>query len=267
MLGISVSSVSKRLVRLEEHLQTTLLERNTHGVRLSPIGKKAYLRSKEITNDFSNFIEEIRGGESIQININLEKGVSSMPIVDWVYDYAIAPLSFKFEINSSVRIKSQLLDINNVVISSTKSTYPYAIHRKLEPIERTICVGMGYQSKVTIDALSAGKIVFYSGGDNDLPILTNNVSGETKTMQPIIVTDDITQVISLIERNEMIALGIPEYLAKKFNSKGILRTVSLDWSLHTTQYYLIWKRRKFYNKGFQDFLNFIERRFNEFVLT
>ncbi|MEJ1268953.1 LysR family transcriptional regulator (plasmid) [Pantoea allii] len=265
VMGMSISSVSKRLARLEEHLQTTLFERNTRGVRLTPIGRHAYLKTKEITNVFSNFIDDIRGAKQLTFNIQLDKSILLIPFIDWIYDCAIDSINFRVDVNSTANLINMPLTINDIAISSVKSSCPSAIHRKLEPIRRVICVSSDYHDNVTIESLSQRKVVFYSEGESESSLITNQISGEKETLKPALVTNDISLIMRLIDSKDTIAVGIPEYFLKQEIIKNKVNAILPHWSVEKIQYYIIWKERKFYNEEFKKLLHLIEHKFSEFI--
>ncbi|MDR6299375.1 LysR family transcriptional regulator [Pantoea dispersa] len=265
VMGMSISSVSKRLARLEEHLQTTLFERNTRGVRLTPIGRQAYLKTKEITNVFSKFIDDIRGAKQLTFNIKLDKSILLVPFIDWIYDSAIDSINFRVDVNSTTDLINMPLAINDIAISSVKSSVPSAIHRKLEPIRRVICVSSDYRDNVTIESLSQRKVVFYSENESESSLITNQLSGEKKTLKPALVTNDISLIMRLIDRKGTIAVGIPEYFLKQEKIKKKVNAILPHWSVEKIQHYIIWKERKFYNEEFKKLLHFIEHKFSEFI--
>lgn len=267
IMGLSISSVSKRLARLEDHLQTTLFERNTRGVRLSPLGKEAYIKSKEITNAFSSFIDDIRGSKVLWLNVQVEKSIRTIPFIDWVYDYASASTEARVKYKSTLSVRSQPLNINDLVISPVKSSWPLAIHRKLEPVKRKIFASSGYSGDVSQLSLDSSKVIFYSEDEEEQPLIFNQQNGEEARLSPVMITDDISQIISLSGAKDIIIVGLPSYLSKKYEDQGLIHEIMPEWSAKNRQYYLIWKNRKYYNDEFSNFLDFLESKFSDFILN
>ena len=257
LMGLSISSVSKRITRLEEYLQTTLFDKNTRRVKLSPLGKHAYIRSKEITHLFSNFVDEIRGSSITTLKVVLDTSDTLIPYIDWVYEYSNSKNNPSFQINSSLERKaSDEISLDEIIISSNRSTYPSAIHRKITPVKRKIYARKSIKNHLDIKNKN---IIFYSIRDNEKIIIKKTETGEKIELEPVIKTNSISVALKLMDDENSIVFGIPEFIMNDDSNKEKFSNVMHEWEIEPIQYFLIWKERRFYKEEFNEFINFIEK--------
>ncbi|MCW0332715.1 LysR family transcriptional regulator [Pantoea ananatis] len=267
LMGLSVSSVSKRITRLEDYLQTALFDKNTRRVNLSPLGRHAYSRSKEITQEFSNFIDEIRESSATPLKVILNTSDIFIPFIDWIYEYANSVSTRGFYINSiQERRKSDEIALDEILISTDRSTYPSAIHRKISPVKRKIYSKNGLITCNDIENFK-GKIVCYSVKSNESFHIKKKEKREKIEINPSIKTDNLNVALKLLNETDSIIFGLPEFIMKKKLHEGSVQEVMKEWEIEPIQYYLIWKERSFYKKNFNEFINFIEKKINSFLYT
>lgn len=268
IMGLSISSVSKRLSRLEDYLQTNLFEKNTRRVKLSTIGKKAYIRSKEMTKTFSEFIDDIRGCDITRLNIFFNASGFQLPFVDWIYDYSSKDNKPSLHIHTDLsRKKEEGIELDDIFISKERAVWPSAIHRKLSPIQRGIFSNVSTNKNINMDDAKKEKIVFFNNGADEIATVKNSLSGEVIEIKADIQTDDINIALKLIRERGVIIFGLPAYVIPEFSLEESLHEIMTDWIIEPVQYYLIWKERQFYKKDFTSFLNYIEENFNDHILV
>lgn len=266
LMGVSISSVSKRLSSLEEYLNTTLFERSTHGVKLTPLGKKAYIKSKEITKTFSNFIDEIRGEEVSRLNVYIDHTDGVIPFIDWIQSYVSMENSLSFNVHSAQsRCRRDYLQIDDIIITTEQSNYSMAVHRKLRPIKRTICASPSLNINNDINKLDYKKTIFYTPDINEKMILKHIKNDKKVELKSSMNTDNINIALDLINKKNVIACGLPEYVTASLCHEGVLQEIMPDWFVEPIQYYIAWKGRRFYKKNFTEFIRHIENCMNELL--
>jgi len=267
LMGLSISSVSKRITRLEDYLQTTLFDKNTRRVELSPLGKHAYFRSKEITQEFSNFVDEIRGSSTKPLKVVLNTSDVFIPFIDWVYEYSNSEGNPRFYINSLQERKiNNEIALDEILISTVRSTYPSAIHRKIISLKRKIYNKSGLIKYNNIEKIKEN-IVFYSPKNNETLFIKKKDTREKVEITPSIKTDSLSVALQLLKETDSIIFGLPEFTMTQGSHEGSFQEVMEEWEIEPIQYYLIWKERRFYKKDFNEFIKFIENRITSFLCT
>lgn len=267
IMGLSISSVSKRLSKLEEYLQINLFERNTRGVKLSPLGARAYAKTKEMTEAFSIYVDDVRGSKISRLNIYINERDTLIPLPDWISSYSGNESQPDFNIYSeSVRNAGDALELDDILITKERSSWPLAIHRKMYPVERKIVVNVNSHAKQSLKGLRDMNVVFFSNDKDEVFFLKSKKNGEEHIIKANIHTDSIEVALQLVKTNGTIVFGLPEYIVSNLEKEGgILREVMGEWLVQPFLYYVIWKERKYYKKDFKNFIDYIENRFSLFL--
>lgn len=264
-LGMSVSSVSKRLARLEDYLNTTLFERTTRGVKLSYLGEKAYAKAKKITYDFANFIEDVRDDEVSHFNILIKSPFKEIPFTQWLYRYNHKTPPLKLMLDFIDDNEYNPLGLQDIIITNTRSKWPHAIHRRLGGI-RLVSVK---SNKDSFDDMLFPKevcmqsIIFFSRDKEEVPQIMNRKNNESFPLNKTIIMSDLDEILKLVISQGAIAVGLPLFSVTELIEKGDIREINTEWNLPDEQYYIVWRDRMHYKPNFEGVLNFIENEFKK----
>ncbi len=256
-LGMSVSSVSKRLSRLESHLEATLFDRSTRHLKLSPVGEVAYERSISMTAEFEKFIDDIKSTE-LKVELCSHRSDYESLLAHWAYDFCVIEKEVKINVSSIHSQINNAIGLNQVILSHERSEFPLAIHRKLKPLKRIICSSAKLQEDTQsfcFEDLKEKGVIIYKP-DN---VLTLHISGpdfELDAMEHIdcLTVSSIDVAIETALEKESIIFGLPFLLVRKYIEKGILKEVFDEWIIDDLPVYLIWRDRDYYKEKFSDFL-------------
>lgn len=262
-LGMSVSSVSKRLSRLESHLEATLFDRSTRHLKLSPVGEVAYERSISMTAEFEKFIDEIKSTE-LKVELCSHRSDYESHLARWAYDFCVIEKDVKINVSSICSQTKNAIGLNQVILSHERSEFPLAIHRKLKPLKRIICSGSNFQVEsqpLSFEDLKEKGVIIYKPEY----IFNLHISGpdfELDAMEHIdcLTVSSVDVAIETALEKGSIIFGLPHFLVRKYIDEGVLKEILGDWIIDDLPVYLIWRDREYYKEKFSDFLFFIEKK-------
>ena len=263
-MGMSVSSISKRLTRLESYLQMTLFERTTRSIKLSPMGEVAYEKSLLITEEFQRFIDELKSSKST-LKISTPHRFIESFLIDWCYEYC----KNKQNIDISViegKESMDSLDIDELFITNRKSGYPLAIHRQLHPVKRVICCSTDMDKNVEIsspDDLKNFSTIYFISNENehDIELIRNGDS--YKFTNDGLHLSSIEESLKMVLEKGCILIGIPLIHIRQLVKMKKIKVILNEWEMKDLNYYLVWKDRPYFKKELTEFLKYIEYKWRE----
>ena len=263
-MGMSVSSISKRLSRLESYLEMTLFERTTRSIKLSPMGEIAYEKSLLITEDFQRFIDELKLSKFTLKISTPHRFIESM-LIDWCYEYC----SNKQNIDISVvegKESMNVLDIDELFITNRKSGYPLAIHRQLDPVKRVICCSAdmeGCADIITPDDLRDFSTIYFISNEEHHDFELTRAGDSYKCMDDGLHLSSIEESLKMVLEKGCVLVGIPLIHIRELVRKKKVKIILEEWEMKDINYYLVWKDRPYFKKELSGFLRYIERKWAE----
>lgn len=263
-MGMSVSSISKRLTRLESYLQMTLFERTTRSIKLSPMGEVAYEKSLLITNEFQRFIDELKSSKST-LKISTPHRFIESFLIDWCYEYC----RNKPNIDISVIERKESmdsLDIDELFITNRKSGYPLAIHRQLHPVKRVICCSADMDKNVAIstpDDLKDFSTIYFISNESEYDIELIKNGDSYKFINDGLHLSSIEESLKMVLEKGCVLVGIPFIHIRQLVKMKKIKVILSEWEMKDLNYYLVWKERPYFKKELTEFLKYIEYKWKE----
>ena len=265
-MGMSVSSISKRLTRLESYLQMTLFERTTRSIKLSPMGEVAYEKSLHITEEFQRFIDDLKSAK-FTLRISTPRQYIESYLIDWCYEYCSNKRDMDISVVES-KENMDSLDIDELFITSRKSGYPMAIHRQLHPVRRVICCSAdktdGKDPLVPND-LSIKSTIYFISSDDESEMILRNGTSSYKVGNKGLHLSSVKESLKMVIEKGCILVGIPEIYIRELVKERKIRVILDDWKMKDLHYYLVWKDRPYFKKELSDFLSYIEGQWRDKV--
>ncbi|WP_241585911.1 LysR family transcriptional regulator [Rosenbergiella epipactidis] len=263
-MGMSVSSISKRLTRLESYLQITLFERTTRSIKLSPMGEIAYEKSLLITEEFQRFIDELKSSKST-LKISTPHRFIESFLIDWCYEYCKNKRSIDISVIES-KENMDSLDIDELFITNRKSGYPLAIHRQLHPVKRVICCRADMENvtdiKVPGDLRKLPTIYFIANeGEHDIELVKK---GDSYTFaNDGLHLSSIEESLKMVLDKGCVLVGIPLIHVRQLVKMNKIKVILSEWEMKELNYYLVWKDRPYFKNELAEFLKYIEYKWKE----
>ncbi|PIJ43158.1 LysR family transcriptional regulator [Tatumella sp. OPLPL6] len=267
-MGMSVSSISKRLTRLESYLQMTLFERTTRSIKLSPMGEIAYEKSLNITEQFQKFINDLKSAK-FTLKISTPRRVIESILIDWCYEYCKNKQDIDISVLDS-KGSMESLDIDELFITNRKLGYPLAIHRQLHPVKRVICCSAEENAVTEIsdpEDLKKHSTIYFIADDDEHDIELNKAGKIYKLPDEGLHLSSIEESLKMVLEKGCVLVGIPIIHIRELIEMGKVKIILSEWEMKDLTYYLAWKNRPYFKKEFADFLKYIEKKWQERCLS
>ena len=151
-MGISVSSVSKQVMRLEEGVKTQLLNRDTHSLELTEAGKMAYESVTTIIDMMDDLVFRLRNPSRIiegTIKLTAPAMVCAFLANYWVDEYTEKNknTTICLESRDSSLFTKESSAFDHLVLKSGLIGNEDLIHRELSPLKLSLCASRSYLAK------------------------------------------------------------------------------------------------------------------------
>ncbi len=157
-LGLSASTISKGIARLEESINIKLFNRSTRQVHLTDAGAKYLVIARRIVLDLEQCERELAQNNDLpcgKVKINLPVSYGRLYVLPLLQEFIALYPQIELDISfndSYVDILEQGID---VAIRSGKLEDQRLVARKISPIDFLICASPGYVAQHGVPATSA----------------------------------------------------------------------------------------------------------------
>lgn len=158
VLGVSHSTVLRRIRRLESVLKTTLFDHTSAGYTLTPAGQKLHIEATSMRSTMSAISREISGVDSqMQGDVVI---TTTDTIARYIAPRLIARLSEKYAgLNFSLIMANRLSDLDSrdvdIAIRTSKQPPEHLIGRQVAQIRFFVVASAAYLKKYNIDSFPA----------------------------------------------------------------------------------------------------------------
>lgn len=168
-LGLTQSSVSKAVSRLESRLGVKLLQRSTRRMKLTEAGVSYFQRAKALLFDVTEMEADVMGSEegmSGTIRIAVPETFGRHRVLPCLWNFLDKHPALELDILIEDRRIDLLREGVDVAIRSTDQFDQTQVTRKLAAIERVLVVSPDYSSKTgiptSIEELHQHQCIIYS---------------------------------------------------------------------------------------------------------
>lgn len=238
-LSVSQPAVSKGIKKLEEEVESRLIERYGKGVKPTPTGDALYRHAKTILSQIgraSNEIESIKGNLPESLSIGCTPSLVDVALPDVVSSFsklwpncalnlrqALYPelltslknneldavLALDFHAHKESEIKFEILGHSHISFVVNKS-HPLAKLDKVSP--KQMCAARW----VVLDAEDA--ITFFQG------LFTQK---DLKPVQPVVYSQSMNIIKSLLVSTDLVGF-VPKHMVDHELSSGLLAEINID---------------------------------------
>lgn len=273
-LGISVSSVSKQIMRLEEGLNTQLINRDTHSFELTDAGKMAYDRATIVIEMMNDLVFKLRNPSQViegSIKLTAPAMVCEFLANFWVEEYTQKNkyVSVFLESRESSQFTKESSAFDHIVLKSGMIGSEDLIHRELSPLRLSLCASSAYLQRAGTpkhpsELYNHQILSLYHHG---LPDTFEFIKNEERFLFEFrkksgSTTDNLLGNLNLMTQGKGISLATSGFLSGYGKHFPEVVTILDEWTIPPVPVYLVWRQRKFYSPIFKDFVAFISEKWN-----
>ncbi|CAH0307353.1 hypothetical protein WB66_00020 [bacteria symbiont BFo1 of Frankliniella occidentalis] len=273
-MGISISSVSKKIRKLEEGVNTQLLNRDTHSFEVTQAGKMAYESATAAVEMMSDLVFKLRNSSrSIEgaIKLTAPAMVCEFLANFWLDEYSDKnkDVTIFLESRESNQFTKESSAFDHLVLKSGVIVSDELVHRELSPLKISLCASRSYLERegtpIHPRDLHNHRLLnlYHHGFPNTITFKNNNERFLfTNRKKNGYTTDNLLGNFNLMLQGRGISLATSGFLSHYGKNYPSVVTVLGEWEIPPIPVYLVWRQRKFYTPLFKDFSEFISDRWN-----
>ena len=239
-LKMPISTVSRRIVELEDQLGVCLLERSTRNLRLTELGAEVFEHAKH-SSELSDAVDDI-----ISNKMSVVTGTLRLCAPPSISDSLIAPVVTAFQasypnvrvrVYITERIVDQIADEVDIAFKVGTFTLPSLAARKLLTYRHQVVASPAYLAKcdqpTAPQDLLAHRLLAFSFWKPEYSwsfVHSDGQSKETLTFQPFIAMNDYMGLVTALLEGSGIG-ELPPIVQPDLMRKGLLVEVMPEWHL------------------------------------
>ncbi|WP_286262855.1 LysR family transcriptional regulator [Thalassotalea atypica] len=264
-LGIPKANVSRKVSRLEQQLDITLLERSTRSQHITEAGKRYLVHCKRVheeldlaTASVSELLHTYKGNLKVGASVATGQQILKPALASFMHQYPELSIQLNL-INRRVDFIEEGFD---VVIRVGVLDDSSLVAKKLGTVTRKLFASPAYIAQfaqpTTIEQLHEHQLLIMNPINNGVKLTLSSTGGEHYSIQcrPRLFVDDF----SILKQSIIDGLGIavlPEYMAKAELASGKLVRVLADWGMEDVDIYALYPRSRAKLPKVKAFLDFV----------
>ena len=270
-LGIPKANVSRKVSRLEQHLDITLLERSTRSQHLTEAGKRYLIHCKRVheeldlaTASISELQNSYKGNLKVGASVATGQQILKPALAEFMHQYPQLSVQLNL-INRRIDFIEEGYD---VVIRVGQLADSLLIARKLGTVSRRLFASPTYIAKQgkpnSVEQLCEHQLLIMNPINNDTKLTLVSSKGDDYTLncKPRLLVDDF----AVLKQSIVDGLGIavlPEYMGTEEVSSGKLVKLLPDWGMTDVDIYALYPRNRAKIPKVKAFLNFVTKLYTE----
>lgn len=266
-LGIPKANVSRKVSRLEQHLDITLLERSTRSQHLTEAGKRYLVHCKRVheeldlaTASISELQHSYKGHLKVGASVATGQQILKPALASFMHQYPELTVQLNL-INRRIDFIEEGYD---VVIRIGQLVDSLLIAKKLGTVSRRIFASPTYIAKhgkpSSVEQLIKHQLLIMNPINNDLKLTLVSSTDDDYIIncKPRLLVDDF----SVLKQSIVDGLGIavlPEYMGREEVSSGKLVKILPDWGMADVDIYALYPRNRAKIPKVKAFLNFVTK--------
>ncbi|WP_440873646.1 LysR family transcriptional regulator [Thalassotalea sp. PLHSN55] len=264
-LNIPKANVSRKVSRLEQYLNVTLLERSTRSQHLTEAGKRYLSHCKRVHEELdlasaavSELLHSYKGPLKIGASVSTGQQILKPALAKFLHQYP--------ELNVQLNLVNRRVDFIeegfDVVIRIGQLNDSSLIAKKLGNISRSFYASPAYLAKhgkpEQIQQLAMHQILIMNPSNNDATLNLVSTVGQTHTItaKPRLLVDDF----SLLKQALIDDLGIailPEYMCTQEIADGKLVKILPEWGLPAVDVFALYPKNRAKIPKVKAFIEFV----------
>jgi len=261
-LGMPKSTVSRKLLDLEERLEARLLQRTTRKLGLTDVGRIYYDHGARIVTEVENAEQAVRNQHEtprglLRVTAPLNLGVLA-PIFS---DYLRRHPEVRLELSANARVVDLVEERFDVGIRAGRLEDSSLVARSLGTLERILVATPGYVKErgrpSTPSALKEHDCLLF--GDSATLALERDGRIENVSLTPRLLVNDIDVLEAALKAGLGIAV-MPSFLCEKAVRAGRLEHVLPSWSPPSTPLNLVYPSARHLSPTVRSFIDHVQAR-------
>lgn len=262
LLGMPKSTVSRKLIELEERLEARLLQRTTRKLGLTDIGRIYYDHGLRIVAEVENAEQAVRSQREnprglLRVTAPLNFGL----IAPFISDYLARYPEVRLELSANARVVDLIEERFDVGIRAGRLEDSSLIAKTLGVIERLLVAAPAYlnrrgRPRSPADLKKHDCLLFGSSAT-----MTLKREASTEELSPtarLLVTDmDVLQVA--VEKGLGIGI-VPAFLCEKALRARRLERVLPGWSVPSTPIHIVYPSTRHLSPTVRSFIDHMQQR-------
>lgn len=270
-LGIPKANVSRKVSRLEQKLDITLLERSTRSQHLTEAGKRYLIHCKRVHEELdlatacvSELQHSYKGNLKVGASVATGQHILRPSLAKFMHKYPDITIQLNL-INKRIDFIEEGFD---VVIRIGKLHNSLLIAKKLGTVTRRLFASPEYIAKhgkpLTIELLTQHQLLIMNPVNNDSKLTLVSAKNEEHTVncKPRLLVNDFPVLKQTII--DGVGIGVlPEYLARDEVASGKLVILLPDWSMMNIDIYALYPRNRAKIPKVKAFLEFVTKLYDD----
>lgn len=264
-LGIPKANVSRKMTRLEQQLNITLLERSTRSQHLTEAGSRYLVHCKRVHEELdlatacvSELMDSYKGELKIGASISSGQQILRPALASFLHRYP----ELKVQLNLVNRRVDFIEEGFDVVIRIGQLDDSMLIAKKLGSATRRLFASPRYLTKYgtpqTITDLLDHHLLVMNPTNNDpkLHLVSTGSEHFTVNCKPRLLVDDFV----VLKQSLVDGLGVavlPDYMGRAEVAAGELVNILPEWGMETVDIYALYPRHRAKIPKVKAFLDFI----------
>jgi DNA-binding transcriptional LysR family regulator len=270
-LGIPKANVSRKVSRLEQHLDITLLERSTRSQHLTEAGKQYLIHCKRVheeldlaTASISELQHSYKGNLKVGTSVATGQQILKPALAKFMHQYPELTVQLNL-INRRVDFIEEGYD---VVIRIGQLADSLLIAKKLGTVTRRIFASPTYIAKhgkpSSVEQLTKHQLLIMNPINNDLKLTLVSATDDDYIVncKPRLLVDDF----AVLKQSIVDGLGVavlPEYMGREEISSGKLVKILPSWGMTDVDIYALYPRNRAKIPKVKEFLNFVTKLYTD----
>ncbi|GIC76304.1 LysR family transcriptional regulator [Moritella sp. F3] len=263
-LSIPKANVSRKVSRLEQQLNITLLERSTRSQHLTEAGKRYLVHCKRVHEELdlakasvSELLHSYKGELKVGASISTGQQILRPALATFMHQYP--------ELNVQLNLVNRRVDFIeegfDVVIRVGRLEDSMLMAKNLGTATRSLFASPAYLAKhgkpQTVTELLTHQLLVMNPTNNDPTLNLVSTAGEAFNVncKPRLLVDDF----AILKQSLVDGLGIavlPDYMSREEVASGQLVRVLPDWGMESVDVYALYPRHRAKIPKVRAFLDF-----------
>ena len=270
-LGIPKANVSRKVSRLEQQLNVTLLERSTRSQHLTEAGNRYLIHCKRIHEELdlasasvSEILHSYKGTLKVGASVATGQQILRPSLAKFMLQYP----DLKVQLNLVNRRVDFIEEGFDVVIRIGQLDDSMLVARKLGCVTRKLFASPAYLAQQgvpqNIEQLAEHQLLLMNPINNDLRLNLVSSQGEDYSLncQPRLLVDDF----AILKQSLIDGLGIailPDYMSQEDEIAGRLVNILPEWGMTSLDVFALYPRSRAKIPKVRAFLDFITKLYSD----
>lgn len=261
-LGMPKSTVSRKLIDLEERLEARLLQRTTRKLGLTDVGRIYYDHGVRIVTEVENAERAVRSQhETPRGLLRVTAPLNLAYLGPLVSDYLRRHPEVRLELSANARVVDLIEERFDVAIRAGRLEDSSLIAKSLGAIERILVATPAYSKKrgrprTPADLKKHDCLLF--GNDTTLTLTRDGRSEDLSLSPRLLVTD--MDVLEIALKDDLGIAVMPAFLCEKAVRAGRLERILPAWRAPSTPIHIVYPSTRHLSPTVRSFVDYMQER-------